>query len=130
MSRKRTPRALKVVKGTLRKHRDHPEPNLAPFTDREPPEWLNGCDAIDAWRHLVAILEPAGVLTAGDHTALAHAAQVHGAAVARWRQGIEPTAAMLVQLRLLLVEFGLTPASRGRVRARAGTVSPNPFALI
>lgn len=127
MPNPRKPRQLKVIEGTLRRDRDYPEPEFPVVEGARPPDWLNGPEALAEWDRLTALLESSRVLTQADLTALAHLCNLHGACVKLYRAGMEPTAAQLTQLRLMLAEFGLTPASR----SKAGTAAPkdqkNPF---
>lgn len=111
---KRKPRGLKLLQGTDRKDRDHPEPELPLPSSTEPPDWLAGPDAVAEWNRVVGILAPARVLGAGDMTLLGHMCNMHDSAVRRWRARTPPLATDLTQLRLMCAEFGLTPASRSK----------------
>lgn len=114
MANRRKPQIVKESEGTARADRDYGEPPL-PIADAfEPPDWLNGPDAVELWDHLTGILGPARVLSEGDLTALGHLSNLHGRCVRLWRAGESPTAAELTQLRLYFSEFGMTPASRSK----------------
>ena len=125
---KRKPQALKVLQGTDRKDREHPEPDL-PAVDGEveAPDWLTGPEAVKEWDRLVGLLQPAGVLTEDNLSALGHLCNMHADAVKRWRLGDKPTAADLTQLRLMYAEFGMTPASRSKAGSVGEGPKGNPF---
>lgn len=129
--RRPTPSHLKVVRGTDRPDRMNdrePRPERA-VPDR--PSWIKGREAAAAWRHITAILDRMGVLTEADSVA------VEGLVVAylEWRaaarsvleDGFEKedgkrSASSVAasdawkRLRLMLVEFGMTPAARAKVK--------------
>jgi phage terminase small subunit len=128
MAPRRKPRKLKVLAGTLRKHRDLPDVELPAITSAKPPDWLTDADALAAWELLVALLCRARVLTELDLSALGHLCNLHADILKAHRAGAETSAALLAQLRLWAIDFGLTPASRGRARRAADPPEPNPFA--
>ena len=124
----RKPRGLKVLAGTIQPCRDKPEPEYPTVQgDIGPPDWLDGVDALNEWNNIVGILQPARVLSVGDLTMLGHLCNAHGRVVKLWRRGMSPTAADLTQLRLMLTEFGLTPASRVKAGTLGQPASANPF---
>lgn len=127
MPNPRKPRQLKVIEGTLRRDRDRPEPEFPTVEGAEAPDWLTGPEALAEWKRLTALLEATRVLTEADLTALAHLCNLHAACVKMYRAGMEPTAAQITQLRLMLAEFGLTPASRSKAGAVAPDRKANPF---
>lgn len=128
MPNKRKPNRLKVLQGTDRPDRMHPEPDVPEASDFSPPDWLNGTDATELWAHLTGMLGGVKVLSEGDLTALGHLCNLHGRCVRLWRAGESPTAAELTQLRLLFSEFGLTPASRSKASpVGEGAKSSNAF---
>jgi phage terminase small subunit len=122
----RKPTSLKVLQGTFRADRANPlEPRLA--AGRPPrPAWLSE-SARGHWRRLVEETEALGVLTPVDGIALAMLAQTLDAYVQfhdDWRARNAFSKLTLTLLR----EFGLTPASRGRVNVAARPAEePNEF---
>jgi P27 family predicted phage terminase small subunit len=122
------PTKLKVIAGTLRKHRANPrEPE--PPTGAVCPEWLAE-DGRREWARLAPWLEGQGLLTIADQAAYAG----YCAAFARWRrfeqlaQQAQPALAIkagyanaatkaLQQLHGYLSLFGLSPSDRARVSA-------------
>jgi phage terminase small subunit len=127
MSNRRKPRRLKIIQRTLRKDRDHPEPEFPPLTSAEPPDWLGSVDALALWNQLIGLLLPTGVMTQADVAPLGHLCNAHGEILKLYRAGMEPTAAQRAQLRYLFDEFGLTPASRGKVRPATDGKAKNAF---
>ena len=127
MANKRKPRALKIIQRTLRKDRDHPEPEFPPATNLDPPDWLGSVDALNLWKTLVGLLAPQGLLTEADVMPLGHLCNAHGEILKLYRAGMEPTAAQRAQLRYMFDEFGLTPASRGKVKQSGTGQVKNPF---
>lgn len=122
MPNRRKPDRLKILEGTDRPGRMHPEPEFPVVespAEIDPPDWLTGPEAVKEWRHVTELLIPVRVFTEGDITALGHLCNLHAECVALYRLSKSPTGAQLTQLRLYLTEFGLTPASR----SRAGTVA-------
>ncbi|MDO8136801.1 MAG: phage terminase small subunit P27 family [Candidatus Brocadiales bacterium] len=132
--RKPAPTTLKIVKGNpgkrpLNEREPHPKPELLPC-----PGWLKG-EAKAEWERITPILYRLGLLTGLDYVALEAYCVVYG----RWRQAereieamgltvetaggrekISPAVKVAQEyqgiLRSFLGEFGLTPASRTRVK--------------
>lgn len=130
--RKPKPHALKVIEGTAKG--SDPVLELPEATDLEPPTWLREIDnpgirgtALEEWEKLAPLLSDSRVLTEGDLSQLAHACQLHGEIVSKYRKGLAVTAADRAQLRTAYSEFGLTPASRARVRPQDKDRSENRF---
>lgn len=127
MPRPRKPTRLKVLEGTDRPDRAHPEPDIPEASDLSAPDWLNGPDAADLWTKLAGLLGKVRVLSEGDLDALGHLCNLHGRCVRLWRAGESPTAAELTQLRMLFGEFGLTPATRSKAGQLGKEHDENPF---
>ena|SRR5687767_8637752 len=127
MANPRKPRSLKIIQRTIRKDRDRPEPVFPAAANLEPPDWLGTVDALNLWRKLVGLLVPNGLLTEADVMPLGHLCNAHGEILKLYRAGMEPTAAQRAQLRYLFDEFGLTPASRGKVRPSTDGKAKNAF---
>ena len=128
MPRKPTPRNLKLLAGTLRPHRDTPEPSfdlVANFP--EPPHTLN-LDGADLWHQLGRQLVASRVLTVADLSALEMLCYNWQRFRAKATHGLEQTPAEQTALRLLFSEFGMTPAARRRVAATAEASEGNRFA--
>jgi P27 family predicted phage terminase small subunit len=132
MPRKSVPTALKVLAGVRKDRINDSEPAISLAIAPKPPGWLDGVGQ-EHWMELVAILEPAGVLTAGDLPALAMLCDDY-AIVRRSVEGspiadagdYESMRAMLSnadkardRYRRMLIEFGLTPSSRSRLKMSA-----------
>jgi len=78
---------------------------------RKPPDWL-GSYAKALWRRLSPVLTKAGLLSEGDVPALEMLCDEYDC----WRR--DPLAVgARDRYRRLLVEFGLTPSSRSRIKA-------------
>lgn len=141
------PRALKLVQGTLRKDRDNGE---VAFEAAAPdcPGFLDAAAKAE-WKRMVPILLAAGLLTLADRAALAAYCQ----AFSRWKRAEEELAKQpllvtvtekgtgaraevwiaanaMKEMRAFLVEFGLSPASRTRVRPTKLGGTTNPFEAI
>ncbi len=119
---------VKLLEGTFRPDRSHPEVELPAPSSLDPPEWLTGPEACDEWRRVTDLLVPVQVFTEGDVTALGHLCNLHAELVLLYRARKSPTAAQLTQLRLYLTEFGLTPASRTKAGAVGGEQSRSKWA--
>lgn len=84
-----------------------------PAGDIEPPDWLDDLDGhgIDHWNELAPLLQKAGLLTEGDRPALALLCRAYA------RLRLDPMDDKANDLyRRMLVEFGLTPSSRSRIK--------------
>jgi phage terminase small subunit len=115
-----------MLTGTYRADRANPlEPRLAAGRPRRP-AWLSE-SARGHWRRLVEETEALGVLTSMDGVALAILAQTLDAYV-QFQDDWRARSAFSKLTLTLLREFGLTPASRGRVNVAARPAEePNEF---
>lgn len=104
------PTALKILEGAQKCRINFDEPQYAPGSI-EPPDWLAGL-ALDHWRELAPVLGAGRVLSAADRTALALLCVLYQ----RWRTDPDDRKATDQYVRLCL-EFGMTPASRSRIKA-------------
>jgi len=141
------PTHLKALRGTLRKDRtNRHEPKAKPGMPSCPAEL--GAIAKREWRRISKQLAAMGLLTTIDRAALALYCDAYG----RWLEAIEalqkygavvkspngyPVQSPYVsiankageQVRLLLAEFGMSPASRSRVTAvPVGPAQPDKWA--
>ena len=140
MGRPKTPTVLKVVKGTQRKDRANPsEPKPKAATkDEAPPDWLS-LAATPWWHRVRPLLLQMKVLTQADPVALgllcdalAEYVAARDAVVAggptyevesKFGLTIRPRPEVAMaqdawrRAKLMLTEFGLTPASRAKVSA-------------
>lgn len=142
--RKPTPTALRALRGNPQ-HRPMPEDEPTPDVGRpSPPEELvKRADALAEWNRVVPVLEQLGLLTKIDRAALSG----YCMAYARWIEAereLSKSDALIVktktgypmqnpligianqQLKLMhgfIAEFGLSPASRTRVRTSASSES-------
>jgi P27 family predicted phage terminase small subunit len=143
--RKPLPTRLKLVKGTLRKHRVNPNEPQPSAGNVSPPAWLSK-SARKHWDVTAPPLLAAGLLTDLDVFALglyceAHARWVmanakiekHGPVVMA-RSGLPVQSPYVAisnkafdQMLGLLTEFGMTPSSRSRVSTVKPPVKTNPF---
>ena len=143
-----TPTALKILRGNPGKRAlNRNEPTPAPRRSLAPPSWLAGELARREWRRLAPKLSRLGLLSEIDDAALGQYCQLWQ----RWREAeaalrehgmvivgnkgapvLSPYVAIvnrsLAQMRALLVEFGMTPASRSRVKTDPGAkAETDPF---
>ncbi len=124
--------ALKLISGTTRNDRPAPPPPSEDFLTEipEPPNYLTNPHAVLEWMRLAPILIRIKFLTQGSLASFAELCACHGDLVSMRLAGHVPTASSIGQYRALLVEFGLTPLSQGKVRqagAGAGGPSGNKF---
>ena len=140
--RKRKPTQLRVIQGTARKDRlraDEPEPERLDG-DIDPPAWLSE-RAREIWAEIIPELQRMNVFTRIDVMAAAHLCDAQAqflecrAVIARdgrtYTSATEkgeitrPRPEVLMgteaerRVRALMVEFGMTPSSRTRVKAAA-----------
>ena len=139
--RKPEPSALKLLRGLPGKRKlslDEPQPAL--LSGAQPPEWLDE-EAKVEWQRLAPILERLGVFTETDTTALTAYCEAWAtwkAATQKIRQfgmvikgkdGDLPIVSPYVkiaeksflQVKAMLIEFGMTPSSRARVQKQPDT---------
>lgn len=91
------------------------------------PGWLTNPDALQLWDDLAGRLVAGGLMTVVDQYALAHLCQLHGEIVDEVQRRCKPTSADRTRLQGFFAEFGLTPASRSRVRATDAGNKGNKF---
>ena len=139
--RRPKPTALRELNGRAG-HRPLPkgEPKPAVLGEIEPPEWLDA-EAAMFWRELAPMLSGGRVLTEFDRPALSALVAVFGlwlrsykhlqngdfyvsttetgAKMIRPHPAVHQEAERWKRFRLMLIEFGMTPAARSRV-AKAG----------
>lgn len=134
------PTQLKVLQGTARSDRVHPdEPRPDPLDDLTPPTGLDAYGR-DAWTRNAPVLTRLGLLTEADRDALA----AYCMAYSRWRRAnialrkVKPddesyrAIAVTVEkaeqaMRLLAGEFGMTPSSRSRLQVAPSDVAVDPM---
>lgn len=126
----RKPTNLKMVAGTHRKDRAlEPHVEIPTLADAPPaPDWLPNIHAVKEWDRLVGILTANKLLTEGGLSALGHLCALHGRIVQLYAAGEAPTASMLGTLRNMENDFGLTPATQGKVRPGGESDKGNRFA--
>lgn len=153
MPNPRTPTQLKVVRGTARPDRANPAeptPELLTIDVAHPPRWLKLSPlARRAWRDIAPLLIGMRVLTSADLVALSllcdslativvakeHVAE-HGATyetvgeggarMVRKHPAVEIHAEASRFAKVMLGEFGMTPASRSKV-SQVGSASKDPL---
>src|SRR5687767_12384414 len=107
---KRTPRHLRLLRGTLRPSRDQtPAVGLPPITDApRPPRWLTNVAGLREWNRLARIMLANGLLTEGNIILLSHTVML-GLRIAEGRRaGATPDASLLAVYRRLLGDLGLS----------------------
>jgi phage terminase small subunit len=132
LGRKRKPRQMKVLQGTVRKSRDREEPKFPIIRNAAPPKWLSNVDALNEWNRLVELLTPVYVLTSADLSMLGLLCVQFGE-VLRKIQAQPPeqvSAAEYAQLRYYYTEFGLSPSSRSKVTPAVEAGPANPFSTL
>ncbi|MDG5973717.1 hypothetical protein H010_00550 [Hydrogenophaga taeniospiralis CCUG 15921] len=114
------PYALKLITGSRRLGRPVATAAL-PLLQHTPapPDWLLNAEAVREWHRLVPILMNCGLLNAASSVVLGHLCCVHGAICRTLSAGQQPRAAMVAQYRMMLNDFGLTPAT-ARAAQRKG----------
>ena len=138
--RKPEPTVLKVLRGNPHQHRLNRAEPKPPPADLTPPAYLDAATAAE-WMQLAPKLAALGLLTTIDEQALATYCQVW----IRWKDAqahiaqdgmviegrISPYMTIsdrcVTQLRHFLIEFGMTPSSRARVKADPGPKTDDPF---
>jgi P27 family predicted phage terminase small subunit len=144
--RKKLPTALHLLRGNPGKRKlNQDEPQPAALPDLDPPAWLDVTAQVE-WRRLAPMLSRLGVLTETDSDALAAYCEAwvtwkeatakvrqFGMVVKRSKAGVDvPVISPYVkvahhamaQMRAFLVEFGMTPSSRARIRAAKPAETP------
>ncbi len=109
--RKPKPTALKLLEGCRADRINASEPAFAPaHGDAPPPAWLHELGQ-GLWRELVPMLVSQGILTLADLPALENLCDLYS----RWRIYPDDLSARKEYNRLL-IEFGLTPSARSRIK--------------
>lgn len=127
MARKALPTQLKIVKGTAQKCRINtaePKP-----TSKLPacPTWVS-TEGKKEWKRLSKELIKTGVVTGFDFIGLATLCNMWGEYVDGATGAADPVSvAHITQMRLYLVEFGMTPSSRSKVHAGEGDKPKDPW---
>lgn len=127
--RKQTPPGLKVLKGTERPDREVPEAPEFDLIDDfpDPPQHLNP-DGVEMWWNLGRQLVDARVLQVVDLYALEHLCATWQMIRKKIKAEMEITAAENTALKSLFSEFGMTPASRSKVKSGGEKKPGNKFA--
>lgn len=133
--RKPQPTALKVLRGNPGRRRLPEEPQPVPIVDLQPPEWLDS-EAQAEWRRQAPMLARLEVLTESDVSALEAYCKYWSMwkdatkYIQKWgmvlkaKDGEVPVISPYIKIadkammhcRAFLIEFGLTPSSRSKVR--------------
>src|SRR5262245_20894550 len=109
--RKPKPLALKILEGSRVDPGNFAQPHLPPGST-DPPAGMTG-HALAKWCELAPVLSAAGLLTAGDRTALEQLCEEY----ATIKQHPHNSNSARDRLRRMLCEFGLTPSSRSRIKS-------------
>lgn len=118
--RKPKPTALKVLDGDQPCRINYDEPKF-PVASSEPPAWLDR-HGKEHWGELAPILLDSGVLTAADRCGLAQLCDEYS----RIRKDPDDFKAR-DRYRRLLVEYGLTPSSRSRLKGNKAEPGDDPW---
>jgi phage terminase small subunit len=116
MARKKLPTQLKIVKGTNRKNRTNPAEPKPESKLPSCPAWIHP-EGKKEWGRLVDEMTKTGVVTGFDYIGLATLCNMWGEYVEGAQTGEPVSVAHITQMRLYLVEFGMTPSSRSKVHA-------------
>jgi hypothetical protein len=122
----KSPRTLRLLKGTLQRCRDDaPEMGL-PMIDGvpTPPSWMTNLDAVKEFQRLAPILAANRLLTQGNVPILGQYCAMHGRLVEMWAAKMTPTASFLNAFRAFANGLGLTSMRLPAVP----TTKPNIFA--
>lgn len=123
--------ALKIVSGTDKPFRRE-EPSqliVAPLDYMpEPPDWMNNQYAIKEWQRLRTMLVNCKILDEGNLSAFAGLCAVYGDIITWYVSSGSTDTQKMSQYIKLCGEFGLTPASRSKVKPVAETENKNQFA--
>lgn len=130
MPRPKKPTVLKILSGTVRKDRDNGAAVPLSCLDSipDPPYWLPNAEAVKEWHRLCGILAAVGLLSEAALSPLAVLCSLYGRITRAFAGGECPSGHLISQYRLLLGDFGLTPASSAKVGARPTKREENPFA--
>lgn len=116
MSRKTTPTALKLVKGTARPGRINKHEPKHKAGLPKCPAWINE-EGKKEWKRAGKLLVESGVATHLDFVNFAVFCQMWGEFVDGVKK-LEPVSvAHITQMRLYAIELGMTPSSRSKVSA-------------
>jgi phage terminase small subunit len=105
--RRPEPTELKRLRGNPGKRRLNDSEPKSPSSLGPAPKWMSA-EAKDRWKLVGQQLLNVGVLTELDHTLL----EVLCVTYSQWRNGDKGAAR---ELRMQLVEFGMTPSSRSKL---------------
>lgn len=127
MSYPTKPPSLKAITGS-REPNPEPEIQLEPLKELPAhPAWLTNLYGIREWERLGPILVANGLLTDGSVVAFGTMCALHGALVTRFAEDELPPANFIGHYRALVNDFGLTPASQGKVRLSGDGKKQNKF---
>jgi hypothetical protein len=120
------PDHLKIIDGTFRAERAHPE--VVPALDGDPvkPKWLTGRGAA-IWKEKLSVYRRRGQSVVGCESALAQYCALEASMIDGYRRREKPIASEVNTYRTFAREFYDTPASQ--LAKAAGSAAPpkNPF---
>ena len=93
----------------------------------DPPVWLTSEIGQDFWRQNAPNLFSQRIMTEPDIASFGHLCQLHGKTCESYFGDKTPNATNINTLRMLFAEFGMTPASRTKVRIGEMLGQKNPF---
>lgn len=136
--KRRLPGTLALIRGSIpqgnAKHRSTKKVEVAPLNAVPPsPLWLPNVYAIAEWERLAPIMVEHKLLTPANESALAMMCAAFGKIIEGMRdpkRDFALSSTLLTQYRLMVSEFGLTPASQMRAVpfGDEGKAPENPFA--
>ena len=121
----KSPRHLRLVRGTLQKCRDTDAGSSLPVFETlpSPPSWLRrNAHAVREWKRLGPFLIANRLLGEGSLSAFATMCALYGRNVDMFSRGLTPTAAHIAAHRALMGSLGLTAMNLSPPKAN------NPFA--
>jgi len=108
--RKPAPTSLKILGGTRRDRLNDQEPRFPSAEGARPPSWLGGYGR-GLWRRLLPDVVEAGLVTVADIPAFTMLCDEYD-----WMRRDPTNGGARDRLRRWLIEFGLTPSGRSRIR--------------
>ena len=125
---RKTANNLKVLRGTDQPCRMNPDEIDFPTLSQVPdcPDYINVYGS-QYWNRIIPVLQAKKVLTEADLEALEILCLLYGKIRKAASAEVDLNASMITQMRLYQTEFGLTPASRGKIKAGGEEGKANKF---
>lgn len=126
MANKAKPTALKVIQGTVRNDRSNKNEPSPDSRMPKCPAWVNRHGKRE-WKRLLTELDKFGIATGFDFVAFAVLCNMWGEYIDGVQSGDSVSIAHITQMRLYLIEFGLTPSSRSKVSSSKKEKNNDPW---